>query len=98
MSTETHAKNALHESIESHVKAAQAKLDTLKARAASVKASAELVKAIADLMVKKRLVDTMVAEMKKAVGAKADQAKADIESRVAELEKSIKAIEAKLAA
>jgi len=98
MSTETHTKNALHDAIEAHVTSAQAKLDTLKARAESIKASAELVRAIGDLMVKKRVLDTMVADMKKAVGAKADEARANIESRVAELEKSIQAIEAKLAA
>jgi outer membrane murein-binding lipoprotein Lpp len=89
------AKQAVQDKIESQVKTIQAKLDTLKAKAETAKANAEL-KAIADLLVKKATIDRKVNDLKKAGESTYQQAKADLESRVAELEKSVKAIEAKV--
>jgi polyhydroxyalkanoate synthesis regulator phasin len=98
MTTETNiAKQAVHDKIESQVKTVQAKLDTLKAKAESAKANAEL-KAIADLLTKKHAIDRKLSELKKSGETAYQQAKADIESRVAELEKSVQAIEAKFKA
>ena len=91
------AKQAVHDKIESQVKTVQAKLDTLKARAQSAKADAEL-KSIADLLIKKQAIDRKLNELKKSSETAYRQAKADIESRVAELEKSVQAIEMKFKA
>ncbi len=98
MSTPTNvAKQAVHDKIESQVKTVQAKLDTLKARAESAKADAEL-KSIADLLIKKQAIDRKLNELKKSSETAYQQARADIESRVAELKKSVQAIEIKFKA
>jgi outer membrane murein-binding lipoprotein Lpp len=98
MSTPTNvAKQAVHDKIESQVKTVQAKLDALKAKAEAAKAVAEL-KSIADLVVKKQAIDRKLNELKKSGETTYQQAKADIESRVAELETSVQAIEAKFKA
>jgi phage shock protein A len=88
------AKQAIHDKIESQIKTAQAKLETLKAKAESAKANAEL-KLIADLLTKKPAIDQKLNELKKSGETTYQQAKTDVESRVAELEKSVQAIEAK---
>ena len=90
-------KQAVHDKIESQIKTAQAKLETLKAKAESAKANAQL-KSIADLLTKKQAIDQKMTELKKSGETTYQQAKADIESRVAELEKSVQAIEAKFKA
>lgn len=90
------AKKALEDKIESQVKTVQATLDILKARAESKKADAEL-KAIADLFAKKQAVERKLIELKKSE-SNYEQTKTDIESRVAELEKSVQAFEAKFRA
>lgn len=96
MSTETNiAKQAVHDRIDSQVKSVQARLETLKARAEAATAAAAT---IADLFVKKQLIDRMLSDLKKSGEGRYQQAKADIESRVAELEKSVQAIEAKFKA
>jgi len=98
MSTPTNvAKQAVHDKIESQVKTVQAKLDALKAKAEAAKAIAEI-KSIADLVVKKQAIDRKLSELKKSGETTYEQAKADIESRVADLEKSVQAIEAKFKA
>jgi len=98
MSTPTNiAKQAVHDKIESQVKTVQAKLDTLKAKAESAKANAEL-KVIAELLTKKQAIDRKIGELKKSGETSYQQAKSDIEARVAELEKSVQAIEAKFKA
>ena len=98
MSTETNtAKKAVEDTIEAKVKTAQAKLDTLKLKAEAAKAVAE-VAAIAELLKHKRTIDQKLADLKKAGEGKYQQAKADLETRVAELEKSVQAIEAKFRA
>ena len=90
-------KQAIHDKIESQIKTAQAKLETLKAKAESAKANAEL-KVIADLLTKKRAIDQKLEELKKSDGSAYERAKTDVESRVADFEKSVKAIESKFKA
>jgi phage shock protein A len=91
------AKKAIHDKIESQIKTAQAKLETLKAKAESTKANAEL-KLIADLLTRKRTIDQKLNELKKSGDGTYQQTKTDVESRVAELEQSMRAIEAKIKA
>ncbi len=67
----------------------------MKAKAESAKADAEL-KAIASLVTAKRTLDQKVAELKNAGEAAFQQAKADVEARIAEFDKSVKAIESKI--
>jgi hypothetical protein len=90
-------KQAIHDKIESQIRTAQAKLETLKAKAESARANAEL-KSIADLLTKKRAIDQKLTELKQSGETTYQQAKTDVESRVAELEKSVQAIEAKFKA
>ena len=98
MSTEMNmAKKAVHDKIESQINTVQAKLETLKARAQSAKANAEL-KLIGDLLPKKQAIDQKLNELKKSGETTYQQTKTDVESRVADLEKSVKAIEAKFKA
>ena len=98
MSTEVNvAKKVLHDKIESQVNTVQAKLETLKAKAQAAKANTEL-KAIADLITETRAIDQKLADLKQSSETAYDKAKADVETRVAGLEKSAKALEAKLKA
>jgi len=98
MSTETNmAKKATHDKIESQLNSVQAKLATLKAKAEAAKANAEL-KLIADLLAKKVTIDHKLGELKKSGETTYQQTRSDVESRIAELETSVKAIEAKLKA
>jgi len=89
------AKNAIYDKLESQLKTAEAKLDTLKARAETAKANVE-VKAIAELLTKKPAIQLKLAELKKSGEQQFEQTKADLEKRVEEFEKSVKAIEAKI--
>jgi phage shock protein A len=91
------AKQAIHDKIESQIKTAQARLETLTAKAESAKANAEL-KLIVDLLTKRTAIDQKLNELKKSGETTYQQAKTDVESRVAELEKSVQALEAKLTA
>ena len=98
MSTEMNiAKKAIHDKIESQMNSVQAKLETLKAKAEATKANAEL-KMIADLLTKKQAITSKLNELKKSSETAYQQTKTDVESRVAELEKSVNAIEAKFKA
>jgi phage shock protein A len=95
MSTEMNvAKKVLHDKIESQINTVQAKLETLKAKAQAAKADAEL-KAIANLVTQKHTIDQKLSALKESSETTYQQAKTDVESRVAELETSLKAIEAK---
>lgn len=94
MSTENMAKKAIHDKIESQINTVQAKLETLKAKAETAKADAEL-KVILDLLTKKQAIDHKLRDLKQSGETTYQQTKSDVESRVAELEKSVKAIEAK---
>jgi polyhydroxyalkanoate synthesis regulator phasin len=91
------ARKAVHDKIESQIKIARAKLDALKARAESAKSNAEL-KGIVELLTKTRAIDRKVSDLKQSSEAVYNQTKSDIEARVAELEQSVQAIEAKFKA
>jgi hypothetical protein len=91
------ARKAVYDKVESQIHAFEAQLATLKAKAESAKADAEL-KAIADLLTAKRTLDQKVAELKKATEPAFQQVKADVEARIAEFDKALKAIESKLKA
>ena len=98
MSTEINmARQAVHDKIESQINTVQAKLETLKAKAESAEANAEL-ELIAELLTKKQAIDQKLNELRQSSEGTYQQAKTDVESRVAELEKSVKAIEAKFTA
>jgi len=91
------AKKAVQDKIESQIHSIQARLELLKAKAEAAKANAEL-KLIADLLTKKLAVDQKLSELKKSGETTYQQTKSELESRVADVEKSVKAIEAKLKA
>src|SRR5258708_1114148 len=98
MSTEMNiTKKVVHDKIESQINTVQAKLETLKAKAQAAKANAEL-KMIADLLTRKQAIDHKLDELKKSGETTYQQTKTDVESRVAELEQSVKSIEAKFKA
>jgi len=95
MSTEMNiTKKVIHDKLESQINTVQAKLETLKAKAEATKANAEL-KGIVDLLTKKQAIDHKLAEMNKSGDATYQRVKNDVEARVAELEKSLEAIETK---
>jgi predicted nucleic acid-binding Zn-ribbon protein len=89
------ARKAIYDKIESQIHMFEGQLATLKAKAESAKADAEL-KAIANLATAKQALDQKVVELKKAGEAAFQQAKADVEARVAEFDKSVKAIQSKI--
>jgi hypothetical protein len=91
------ARKAVYDKAESQIHTFEAQLATLKAKAESAKADAEL-KAIANLATTKLALDQKVRELKKAGEAAFQQAKADVETRVAEFAKALKAIESKIKA
>jgi hypothetical protein len=98
MSTEINmVKKAVHDKIESQIDTAQARLETLKAKAEAANANAEL-KLIAELLTKKRAIDQKLDELKESGDSAYQRAKTDVESRIAELEKSVQAIEARFKA
>jgi len=95
MSTDLNiAKQAIHDKLESQIKAAEAKLETLKARAEAAKANVEI-KAIAELLPKKVEIQQKLEQLKKSGGDRWEQAKADLEGRIVDFEKSVKGIESK---
>jgi hypothetical protein len=89
------AKHAIHDKLEAQMKTVEAHLDTLKARAETVKANVEI-KAIAALLTKKVAIQHELQELKKLSGDQWEKAKADLETRIAEFEKSVKGIESKI--
>jgi hypothetical protein len=89
------AKQAIHDKLESQIKTAEATLYTLKARAETAKANGEL-KAIAELLSRKQAVLQKLHELKKSDGGQWERAKADLETRVAEFEKSVKGIDSRV--
>ncbi len=98
MSTEVStAKYAIRDKLESEIKTAEAKLDTLKARAEVAKANLEL-KAIAALAAQKLDLHEKLRELKASSEANLERVKKDLETRIAAFEKSIKEIEAKVKA
>ncbi len=89
------AEHAIYDKLESQIKSAEARLDTLKARAEVAKANAEL-KTIAELATQKLEIHQKLEELKKAGVDRLQHAKADLEARVAAFEKSVKGLEAKV--
>ena len=95
MSTEVNVtKKAIHDKIESQIKTAEAKLNTLQAQAESDKANFEI-KAIGELGPKKVAIQQKFEELKKTTGDKWEQTKTDLEGRIADFEKSVKGIESR---
>ena len=88
------AKQVVQDKLESQVKTAQAKLDTLKAQAEAAKANVEI-KAVATLLPKKQVIRQKLQELKQASGDEWVQVKTDLEARIAEFETSLKAAESK---
>jgi ketosteroid isomerase-like protein len=100
MSTQAHvavnaARKAVYDKIASQIHTFDAQVTTLKAKAESAKADAEL-KAIANLVTAKRALDLKVAELKSAGDAAFEQAKTDVQTRVADFEHSMQAIASKI--
>ncbi len=88
-------RKAVYDKVESQINTFEARLATLKAKAESAKADAEL-KTIANLVTTKRTLDQKMAELKATGDAAFERAKADVEARIAEFDKSVKAIESKI--
>ena len=91
------ARKAVYDKVESQIHTFEAQLATVKAKAESAKADAEL-NAIAKLATAKLTLDQKVRELKTAGEAAFQQAKAEVEARIAEFEKSLKAIESRIKA
>jgi len=88
------AKRAVHDKLESQIKTAEAKMDTLNAQAQTAKANLEI-KAVAELSPKAQAIRQKFQELKQSGGAQWEQAKTDLEARLADFEKSVKGIESK---
>ena len=100
MSTQTNvavnaARKAVYDKVESQVHSFEAQLATLKAKAESAKADGEL-KAIANVATAKLALDKKIAELKTSGEAAYQQVKADVDARIADINKSVKAIESKI--
>ena len=91
----TVAKHAIYDKLQAQISTAEAKLNTLNARAETAKANAEI-KLIAELLAKKLTIQRKLHELKQAGAERWEQAKADLESQIAEFEKSVKELESKL--
>jgi len=99
MSTETTmTKKAIYDKIESQINSVQAKIETLKAKAETTKANTEQLAAIAELFTKKVAIDKKLVALKLLTDVAYQHAKTDVEQRVADLEESVQAIEAKFKA
>jgi hypothetical protein len=88
------AKQAIHDKFKSQINAAEVTLNTLKARAQTTKANVEL-KSITELLLSKQAILRKLHELKKSDGGQWDRVKADLETRIADLEKSMKGFESK---
>lgn len=87
-------KGTVQDQLDSQVKTAEAKLNTLKAQAESAKADAQT-KAVNELLAKKKALERELKELKKSNGDKWNQAKAGLEAQIANLTKSVKDAESK---
>lgn len=96
MNTDLHlAKQATHDKLASQLRTAEATLDTLKARAEAAKANVEI-KAIAELVRKKPVIQQKLGELRKAGDNEWERAKRDVETHIADFEKSVKGIGSKV--
>jgi len=91
------AKQAVHDKLASQISMAESKLIALKARAEATKAQVE-VKAIAELLASKPTITRHLDQFKQSADEHWEQAKRELETKVAHFEKTIKAIESKLKA
>lgn len=91
------AKQVVQEKLKSRIKDAEAKLHALKLKAEVAKTAIEI-KAILDLLAKAPAIHQKLEEFNKAAGNRREQAKTDLEKRVADFENSVKAIESKVKA
>ena len=89
------SKRAVHDKLAAQLKTAEAALSTLKARAENAKADVEL-KATADLIVKKSVVQKKLLELKNAGEDRWERALRDVEAHIADFEKSVKDLNAKI--
>lgn len=89
------AKHVIHDQFEAQIRSVEAKLETLRAQAEAAKAHAEI-KAIKDLLGKKVELGRKVQELKKAGDDKWEHRKAELESLLKSLEKSVAEIEVKV--
>jgi hypothetical protein len=88
------ARQAAHDNLELRVKAAEARLDNLKARAEIAKDKVEI-KALADLAPQGSVLRQLINQAKRSEEDYWQGAKADLESGIADLEQSLKEIEAR---
>jgi phage shock protein A len=88
------ARQLIHHELESRIRTAEAALDTLKARAQTTKANVEI-KAIGELLKVIPVIYVKLQELKKS-SDRWEQTKADLETRIADFEKSLQGIEAKV--
>lgn len=88
-------KQAIQDKLESQIKSIEAKLDTLKARAETAKASAEI-KAIGELTSRRVQLHQKFEKLQKSGESNWEQTKKNLESDVAEFEKAVKNLEAKV--
>ena len=100
MSTETTmavkaARKAVYDKIESQIHTFEAQVATMRARAESSKADAELA-ALADLAKARLTLDAEIAKLKNAGEAAFERVKADVEGRIAEFARSLRAIESRI--
>ena len=89
------SKQVVHDKLESQITTAEAKLETLKAQAETTKANVEI-KAIGALVPETRAIRQELQELKKSGGERWEHAKGALEGRIADFEKSVKRIEAKV--
>jgi outer membrane murein-binding lipoprotein Lpp len=85
------ARKAVYDKVESQIHTFEAQVATLKAKAESAKADAGLA-AIANLATAKRVLDAKVAELKSAGETTFEQVKADVERRLTEFDRSLRAL------
>ena len=89
----TVAKQQVYDEVESWIKTAQAKLETLKGQAEGKMTKVE-VDAYETLLPKLQAIQQKLQQLKKASGKQWKQLKADLERLIADFEKSVKQIEA----
>jgi len=88
------AKHVVLDKFESQIKTAEAKLEIMKVKAEAAKAIFEI-KATAALLPKMHAIRQKVQEPKTSGGNHWEQAKADVEARIAKFEKSLDELESK---
>jgi multidrug resistance efflux pump len=86
---------AILDKLDSQVKNVDAKLETLKLKAEAAKAIIEI-KAITALQPKFHIIRQKLQELKVSGGDRWEEAKADVETRIAEFEKALNALESKV--